>query len=295
MMRAAIMIIATMLPMHCVFGAPPPHGETLAKIRNSGVIVIGHSTTSIPFSYLPSPGARPTGYSISICEHIVDAIRTQLKLPNLRIQYQPVRPENRISLLTNGGIDIECGATTGTTERRKEVDFSATIFVAATRVVVQKGGQIRSLRDLNGRKVAVTHGTTNEQILEDLSRNRKLAIELVRSNDHDMSYASMRQGRADAVAMDDVLLIGMINEAGDYGKVLFLDDTLSSEPYGVMMRKSDPDLKTLVDNSIDEMINQGVMAKLYMQWFRSPIPPKRVNLNLPFTAEMAKVLRLLPR
>ncbi len=269
--------------------------DTLSKIRKSGVVVVGHRTSSVPFSYMPGTSSAPMGYSISICERVVDALRASLRLPGIRIQYQPVSPENRVSLVTNRRIDMECGSTTDTEAMRKDVDFSATIFVAATRVVVPRGAHIKSMRDLNGRKVAVTHGTANEQVLEQFSRNHKLAIELVRGNDHDRSFSTLRLGTADAVAMDDVLLIGMINDAGDQGRYEFLDETLSSEPYGIMIHKDDPAFKKVVDRTINEMIDQGVMAKLYLQWFRSPIPPKRVNLGLPFTEEMAKVLKLLPR
>jgi glutamate/aspartate transport system substrate-binding protein len=298
MNRAAtqlLIAILAALPLQSAIAAQPAFPDTLAKIRATGVIVIGHLTNSVPFSYLPGPGAPPTGYSVAICERVIGVLRSSLNLPNLRIDYRPVTPGNGSSLLTNGRIDMECGSSTDTAARRKEIDFSATTFVASTRVVVNKGGAIRSLRDLNGRRVAVTHGSHNEQILQQLSRDQKLSIELVRGTDHDKSYASLRQGKADAVAMDDVLLIGMIAESGDQGKFEFLDDTLSSDPYGIMLRKDDPDFKKLVDRSIDEMIDQGVMAKLYLQWFRSPIPPKRVNLGLPFTADMARVLRLLPK
>ncbi|MSQ53027.1 MAG: amino acid ABC transporter substrate-binding protein [Betaproteobacteria bacterium] len=298
MSRAAMPLFAAMLavlPISPGIGAPPGNPKTLSKIRNAGVIVIGHRASSIPFSYQAGASAPPLGYSISICERIVGAIRTHLRLPNVRIQYQPVSPENRVSLLTNDRIDMECGSTTNTEARRKEVEFSTTTFVAATRVLVPKGASIKSLRDLNGHRVAVTHGTTNEQILEQISRDQKLSIELIRGNDHDTSYASLKSGKAAAVAMDDILLIGMITDAGDQGKFEFLDETLSSEPYGIMIRKDDPNFKKLVNGAINDMIDRGVMAKLYLQWFRSPIPPKRVNLGLPFTADMAKVLKLLPK
>jgi glutamate/aspartate transport system substrate-binding protein len=281
--------------MHSMAIAQSASTDTLAKIRKSGVVVVGHRVSSVPFSYLPGASSAPMGYSISICEHVVDALRERLRRPGIRIKYQPVSPENRVSLLTNGRIDMECGSTSDTEAMHKDVDFSSTIFAAATRVVVSRGASIRSMRDLNGRKVAVTHGTTNEQVLEQFSRNHKLAIELVRGDDHDMSFSTLRLGTADAVAMDDVLLIGMINDTGDQGRYEFLDETLSSEPYGIMIRKDDPEFKKVVDRTINEMIDQGVMAKLYLQWFRSPIPPKRVNLGLPFTEEMAKVLKLLPR
>lgn len=291
MIVAAIVLIV----MQSMAFAQSAATDTLSKIRKSGVVVVGHRTSSVPFSYLPGASSAPMGYSISICERVVDALRVGLRLPGIRIQYQPVSPENRVSLVSNRRIDMECGSTTDTEAMRKDVDFSATIFVAATRVVVPRGTHIKSMRDLNGRKVAVTHGTANEQVLEQFSRNHKLAIELVRGNDHDRSFSTLRLGTADAVAMDDVILIGMINDAGDQGRYEFLDETLSSEPYGIMIHKDDPAFKKVVDRTINEMIDQGVMAKLYLQWFRSPIPPKRVNLGLPFTEEMAKVLKLLPR
>ena len=292
---AMLAVPLAVLPMVCAIGAQHGNPDTLSKIRAAGVIVIGHRASSIPFSYQPGASAPPLGYSISICERIVGAIRTHLRLPTIRIQYQPVSPDNRMSLLTNDRIDMECGSTTNTEARRKEVEFSITTFVAATRVLVPKGAPFKSLRDLNGHKLAVTHGTTNEQILEQIFRNQKLSIELIRGNDHDTSYASFKSGKANAVAMDDILLIGLITEAGDQGRFVFLDETLSSEPYGIMIRKDDPNFRKLVNGAINDMIDQGVMAKLYLQWFRSPIPPKRVNLALPFTEDMAKVLKLLPK
>lgn len=284
-----------LLALHSTAWAQTRHPDTLSKIRSTGVIVIGHMTNAVPFSYLPGTSATPAGYSISICERIVAALRASLRLPNLRIQYQPVSAENRIPLLTNGRIDMECGATSDTEANRRDVDFSNAIFVAVTRVAVTKGAAIKSMRDLNRRRVAVMQGSSNEQVLEQFSRDHKLAIDLVRGNDLNTSYATMRLGKADAVAMDDILLIGMMNEAGDQGRFEFLDETLSSEPYGIMVRKDDPAFKRLVDKTINDLIDQGIMAKLYLQWFRSPIPPKRVNLGLPFTADMAKVLKLLPR
>lgn len=295
--RAILGIIGTiaLIIMHSVAIAQSASADTLSKIQKSGVVVVGYRTSSVPFSYKPGTSSAPMGYSISICERVVDALRASLRLPGIRIQYQPVSPENRVSLVTNRRIDMECGSTTDTEAMRKDVAFSATIFAAATRVVVPKNAHIKSMRDLNGRKVAVTHGTANEQVLEQFSRNHKLAIELVRGNDHNRSFSTLRLGTADAVAMDDVLLIGMINDAGDQGRYEFLDETLSSEPYGIMIHKDDPAFKKVVDRTINEMIDQGVLAKLYIQWFRSPIPPKSVNLGLPFTEEMAKVLRLLPR
>ena len=294
MTRAAMLLLALWLSLtQPALAAQPANVDTLAKIRSSRVIVVGHRTASIPFSYLPGTIARPIGYSISICEHIVDALKARLRLPNLRTRYYPVQPDNRIALIANGVIDIECGSTTDTPARRKEVDFSMTTFVAATRVAVAKGGPLGSFRDLGGRRIAVTQGTTNEQVLEQFARDHKLSIELVRSRDHDTSYAAFRQGKADAVAMDDILLIGLMTEAGDQRRFEFMEGTLSSEPYGIMLKKNEPEFKAIVDKTINDMIDQGAMAKLYQQWFRSPIPPKRINLSLPFTAEMAKVLKLV--
>ena len=292
---AAMLLLALCLPLtQAAQAAQPGNTDTLEKIRRSRVVVVGHRTASIPFSYLPGTIARPIGYSITICEHIVDAVKAKLRMPHLRTQYYPVQPENRMALLANRLIDIECGSTTDTPARRKEVDFSTTTFVAATRVAVAKGGPLRSFRDLGGHRVAVTRGTTSEQVLEQFAHDQKLNIALLRNRDHDASYAAFRQGKADAVAMDDILLIGLMTEADDQKRVEFIEGTLSSEPYGIMIRKNDPEFKAIVDKTINDMIDQSTMAKLYQQWFRSPIPPKRINLSLPFTTEMARVLKLVP-
>ena len=294
LVRSAVLLLALWLPTtQPALAAPQGNVDTLAKIRSSRVIVVGHRTASIPFSYLPGTISRPIGYSITICEHIVDAVKARLHLPNLRTQYYPVQPDNRVALVASGSIDIECGSTTDTPARRKEVDFSTTTFVATTRVAVAKGGPHRTLRDLGGHRIAVTRGTTNEQVMEQFARDQKLSVELVRGRDQDASYAAFRSGKADAVAMDDILLLGLMTEAGDQGNIEFLEEILSSEPYAMMLRKNDPDFKALVDKTINELIDQSAMAKLYQQWFRSPIPPKRANLSLPFTEEMARVLKLV--
>ncbi|MFM9969856.1 MAG: amino acid ABC transporter substrate-binding protein [Burkholderiales bacterium] len=291
---AAIFIRMAMLALMVTQVAVGAEPDTLAKIRGSGVLVIGYRAGSVPFSYHPHPGAAPMGYSISICERIVTAVKSQLRLPNLRTQYLATTPEARASLLINGRIDMECGSAADAQSRSNDVDFSTVIFIAATRVLVQKGTPIKSLRDLNGQKLSVTQGTANEQIIEQFSREKKIAFDLVRGIDYEGSYANLRVGRANAVAMDDILLSGLMANAGDQGRFEFLEEILSREPYAIMLRKNDAAFKRIVDGSINEMIAQGVMAKLYLQWFRSPIPPKRVNLGLPFTADMAKVLKLLP-
>ncbi len=293
MLAAAMWLVAGWLSLAQPAGAAAPGADTLGKIRSTRTIVLGHRTASIPFSYLPGTISRPIGYSIAICEHIVDAVKANLHLPELRVQYHPVQPDNRMAMVASGSVDVECGSTTATPERRKEVDFSTTTFVAATRVAVVKGGPLRALRDLNGHRIAVTRGTTNEQVMEQVARERKLDVQLVRGRDHDASYAAFRSGKADAVAMDDILLLGLMTEAGEQGKIEFMDETLSSEPYAIMLRKNDPEFKALVDKAINEMIDHSEMAKLYQQWFRSPIPPKRANLALPFTEEMARVLKLV--
>jgi glutamate/aspartate transport system substrate-binding protein len=273
--------------------AQSTQSETIARLRSSGVIHVGHRRDAIPFSYVAGPSGQPIGYSMSICERIVQAIRTQLKLPNLKTQYHPVVAETRVSMVVRGTIDMECGSTSNTAARRKEVDFSAPIFAPTTRVVVPKGSSIRRMNDLNGRRVAVTRGTNSAVLLLELMSGNNLKANFIESQDNESSYALLKSGKVDALALNDVLIQGMIAFGGDRGRFDMIDEMLPADPYGIMIRKNDPEFKALVDRAIRDMIENGVLPKLFLQWFRMPIPPKRINLELPLTEDMARIMKLV--
>jgi len=292
------MRILALVALFVLVAAPMNHaeaGQTVEKIRKSGVIHIGNRKDAVPFSYVAGLTGHPMGYTIAICERIVTAIGSRLKLPNIKIQYHPVQKENRVALLTSGMIDMECGATTPDDEKSKDVDFSPITFVAATRVAVHKSANIHRIRDLHGKRVVVARGTNNATAFNQLVSSEKLGVTLIEARDDAASYAAFRQRNADAIVMDDILLLSLIAESGDQGRFEILDDTLARDPYAIMIRRGDAEFKVMLDQATEELFREGAMVRLYQQWFRSPIPPKRVNLALPVTEEMARVLRLLPR
>ncbi|MGU7782021.1 amino acid ABC transporter substrate-binding protein [Burkholderia sp. PU8-34] len=276
---------------------PPPRVEpfapaqltgTLAKVRNSGTIALGYRDASIPFSYLNARN-QPIGYSIELCKALVSAIEDAVN-KNLAIRWVPVTADNRIDAVVSGKVDLECGSTTSNLERQKRVAFSPIIFVAGTKVMVKAGSPIRSFRDLAGRKVAVTAGTTNEKALRDLDARFKLGIQLQIVPDHAQGFALVASGRADAFATDDVLLYGLMAEnAGKGGQYEVVGDYLSYDPYGIMFRKDDPQLARVVKDTFEELAEDGEIARQYKRWFLRPLP-SGTSLNLPMSPQLETII-----
>ena len=258
---------------------------TLKKIKDSGSITIGHRESSIPFSYLDDQ-QKPIGYSMDICARIVDAVKTELKAPNVEMKYNVVTPQTRMQLIANGTVDIECGSTTNTVERQKQVAFAVTTFITGTKLLVKRKSGIKNVDGLKGKPVVVTQGTTNERAVKAINDQKNLGIRFLNAKDHAESFLTVDTGRAVAFPMDDILLYGLIASSKDPQQWAVVGDFLSYDPYAIMLRKDDPQFKKFVDGVIVGMMKSGELEKLYRKWFLSKIPPKGVNLNVPMSAQL---------
>ena len=263
---------------------------TLNKARASGEVAIGYRESSIPLSYL-SARNEPIGYSIDLCRAIVDAMSTEVGR-DLLIKWIPVTSENRIPAVTSGQIDLECGSTTSNVERKKVVDFSPVIFIAGTKLMVRKGSPIRSFRDLAGRTVIVTRGTTNEKIIRDLATRSKVNTTIVTGTDHADSYAQLVAGKVDAFATDDVLLYGLIALNRAQEQLAVVGDFLSYEPYGIMFRKNEPQLAAIVNTTLRDLAASRELEQTYTKWFLRQLPSGQ-RLNLPMSVQLAEIIRIM--
>lgn len=255
---------------------------TLKKIKETGAITIGHRESSIPFSYLDDK-QQPIGYAMDLCARIVDAVKAELKLPALKVNLQPVTSANRIPLLQNGTIDMECGSTTNSVERQKQVAFGPTYFVINVTAAVKKTSGIKTLADLNGRTISTTSGTTAVPLLKAYEKTAHIDPKEIYGKDHAESFLLLAQDRTAAFVMDDILLAGQIANSAAPGDYVILGESLRQEPYSMMLRKDDPQFKALVDRSVAAVMKSGEIEKIYAKWFLSPIPPKNINLNFPMT------------
>jgi glutamate/aspartate transport system substrate-binding protein len=255
---------------------------TLKKIKETGTITVGHRESSIPFSYLDDK-QQPIGYSMDLCGKVVDAVKAQLKMPNLKVVYQPVTSANRIPLLQNGTIDMECGSTTNSVERQKQVSFGPTYFVINVSAAVKKSSGIKTFADLNGKTVVSTSGTTSIPLLRGYEKAKGIDFKELQAKDHAESMQLLATDRAQAFIMDDILLAGQIANQAKPGDFMILPESLRTEPYGMMLRKDDPQFKALVDSAVSAVYKSGEINKIYAKWFMSPIPPRGVNLNFPMT------------
>lgn len=263
--------------------------NTLEKIRTSGAITLGHRDSSIPFSYLDDK-QQPIGYTMDLCLKVVDAIKVELKLPNLKVNFQPVTSATRIPLMANGTIDLECGSTTNNAERQKQVSYTMSHFVTANRFVSKKTDNLSKLVDLKGKTVVSTSGTTNIKQLTELNASQNLGMTILAAKDHAEAFLMMDTGRASAFVMDDILLAGLVAANTTPAKYVISSDQLSVEPYGIMLRKDDPTFKKVVDDAMTKNYKGGELSKIYDKWFMSPIPPKGINLNIPMGDAMKKVM-----
>jgi len=261
---------------------------TLRKARDSGAITIAYRVSSIPFSYL-SPRGEPIGYSIDLCKLLVEAIGDQIGR-TLAIRWQPVTSESRIASIASGQSDLECGSTTSNIERRKTVAFSPTIFVSGTKLLVRKGSPIRSFRDLGGKKVVVTAGTTNEAALRDIARKFKLDFVLLTAPDHAASFAMLTAGEVDAFATDDVLLFGLLAQNKRQGDYAVTGEFLSYDPYAIMYRKDDPQLARVVTDAFHALAADGEIGRRYERWFLRKLP-SGVSLDLPMSPQLEQTIQ----
>lgn len=263
---------------------------TLKKIKETGVITIGHRESSIPFSFLDDQ-QKPVGYAMDLCMKIVDTLKADLKLPKLKVTLQPVTSSNRIPLLQNGTIDLECGSTTNSTARQQQVAFGPTYFVINVTAAVKKTSGINTIADLNGKTVSTTSGTTSVPLLKAYEKAENTQVKEIYGKDHAEAFLLMADDRAAAFVMDDVLLAGQIANAKRPGDYRILPESLRQEPYSMMLRKDDPQFKFLVDKSIGAVMKSGEINRIYAKWFTMPIPPKGLNLNFPMTAPLQQAFK----
>lgn len=244
---------------------------TLKKIKDTGTITIGHRETSIPFSYL-NDKQQPIGYSMDICAAIVEEVKKELSLAQLTVKYNPVTPQTRIPLLANGTVDIECGSTTNTLTRQKQVAYAPVTFITGTKLLVKKSAKIKSYKDLKNKTVVVTQGTTNERIIKALSDKDNLGIKFLNAKDHGESFLTVESGRAVAFSMDDILLYGLIAKAKNPKDFEVVGDYLSYDPYGIMYRRNDDDMGVVIRRAIARLFSSGDINKIYDKWFLEKLP-----------------------
>ena len=266
--------------------------STLDKVKQSGSITLAYREASIPFSYLDDK-AQPTGFAYQICEKIVDSVKRATGRSDLKVQYQSVTSANRIPLLQNGTIDIECGSTTNNSERAKQVQFATNYFYTGTRFLVKAGTKVDKLGDLAGKTVVSTTGTTNFQLIRRLNEEQKLGIDLLGAKDHPESMLMVQTNRAVAFAMDDILIYSLKASAQNPASLSVVGEPIQVEPYAIMVRRDDPAFQKLVDDTIAGLMKSGEFAKLYTKWFQSPIPPKGINLNAPMSKELIDNMKAL--
>ena len=262
---------------------------TLKKIKDSGSITIGHRDASVPFSYYDDK-QQPVGYAMDLCHRIVEAVKNELKTPNLKVNYQLVTSANRIPLMANGTIDLECGSTTNNLARQEQVWFATTHFVTANRFVSKKSSKIGKLADLKGKTIVSTAGTTNIKQITELNGQQNLGMNIISANGHPEAFQMVETGRAVAFVMDDILLYSLVAQSRSPGDYVISSEALSVEPYGIMLRKDDAAFKKVVNGAINGLYKSGEINKIYDKWFQKPVPPKNINLKVPMSAQFKKVV-----
>lgn len=263
---------------------------TLKKINDNGVIIVGHRESSVPFSYYDNQ-QKVVGYSQDYSNHIVDAVKKTLNKPDLQVKMIPVTSQNRIPLLQNGTFDFECGSTTNNLARQQQAAFSNTIFVVGTRLLTGKDSGIKDFADLAGKNVVVTSGTTSEMLLNKLNDEKQMKMRIISAKDHGDAFRTLESGRAVAFMMDDALLAGERAKAKKPDNWVIVGTPQSEEAYGCMLRKDDPQFKTLIDKTVSGVQTSGEAEKSYNRWFKQPIPPKNLNLNFELSDEMKSLFK----
>ncbi|MES2259777.1 MAG: amino acid ABC transporter substrate-binding protein [Pseudomonadota bacterium] len=262
---------------------------TLAKIKRTGTITLGVRDGSIPFSYLDDK-QQYQGYSVDLCMKVVTAVQKQLGLTGVKVVMNPVTSANRIPLMANGTIDLECGSTTNNAERQNQVAFAPTMFVIANRLLAKKSSNVHTLADLRGKTLVATAGTTTLKQMTILNGEQKLGINIIVGKDHPESFLILETGRATAEANDDILLAAQMANAKVPGDYELTKEALSVEPYGIMLRRDDPAFKQAVDAALTRFYQTDDFKRVYNKWFMSPIPPKGINLNFPMPPQLQAVI-----
>jgi glutamate/aspartate transport system substrate-binding protein len=287
---------AAALALACTLAVPAAIAQdltgTLKKIKDTGTITIGHRDTSIPFSYLDEK-QTPVGYSMDICAAIVEEVKKELQLPQLNVKYNPVTSQTRIPLMSNGTIDLECGSTTNNLTRQKQVAFAPTTFITGTKLLVKKSSKVKSYKDLKGKTVVVTQGTTNERVIKALSEKENLGLKFLNAKDHAESFLAVESGRAIAFAMDDILLYGLVAKAKSPKDFDVVGDFLSYDPYGIMFRTNDDAFGVVVRRAVARFFGDpgqcnGPINATYKKWFVDKLPSGE-SLNLPMSPQLKSI------
>ena len=266
--------------------------NTLEKAKTTGKFTLAYRESSIPFSYLGEDG-KPLGFGWEMCKLIAEEVKKETGRKDLVVESQAVTSQNRIPLIQNGTVDVECGSTTNNSERGKQVTFAINYFYTGTRFLVKADSGIKSINDLKGKKVVSTTGTTNYQILRNLNDEKKYGFELLGAKDHADALLMVESGMANAFGMDDILLYGLKASSKESAKLAVVGESIQVEPYAIMFRKDDPKFQALVNKVITNSIKSGEFEKAYKKWFQTNIPPKNVNLNAPMSKELKDNLKAL--
>lgn len=283
-------VLAAAILAACSASAVAQESPTLKKIKDTGSMTLGHRESSIPFSYYDDK-QQVIGYSHELMLKVVEAIRSELKLARLDTRLMPVTSANRITLVQNGTIDIECGSTTNNTERQKQVAFSTSIFVIGTKLMTKKTSGINDFPDLAGKNVVTTAGTTSERLIRKMNEDKQMKMNVISAKDHGEAFLTLETGRAVAFMMDDALLFGEMAKAKRASDWVVVGTPQSKEAYGCMLRKDDAGFKKVVDAALSKAMTSGEAEKIYAKWFLNPIPPKGLNLNMPLSEDMKALMK----
>ena len=264
-------------------------GPTLTKIKESKTISLGHRESSVPFSYYDDK-QQVVGYSHELMLKAVDAVKKKLGMNDLQTKLTPITSQNRIPLVQNGTIDIECGSTTNNLERQQQVWFTITHFVTANRWVYKKSANLSKLADLKGKTIVSTAGTTNIKGMTAINASKNLGMNIISANGHPEAFQMVETGRAVAFVMDDILLYSLVAQSRSPKDYVISSEALSVEPYGIMVRKDDKAFKKVADDALTKVYKSGEINKIYAKWFQKPIPPRNINLNVPMSAQLKKVV-----
>jgi len=285
---AAALLLATTVGVQA---SAADDSYVLKRIKERGVINMGHREASIPFSYLGDNG-KPQGYSVDLCMKIIDRVKAEIKMPNLKVKFVPVTSQTRIPLMANGTIDIECGSTTNNLTRQKQVDYLAVTFITGTKLASKKGSGIKEIEDMNGKVIALSLGTTNEKAIKRVAKKKGIKLKYVMVKDHPQGWLSLETGRADAYATDDVLLFGLISKSKNPSQFQVTGRFLSYDPYGIMVPRNDSTYRRIGNMVMADLMRSGEATKIYNKWFNPG--PTKINMPMSTTLETAFEIQALP-
>jgi glutamate/aspartate transport system substrate-binding protein len=289
-----VFLFATASALAQTEDTPVELAGTLAKVRAAGAVTLAYRESSVPFSYVSKRG-EPIGYSIELCKKLAEALGEAIGR-ELALRWLPVTSETRLGAIVSGSADLECGSTTNNLERQRQVAFSPIIFVAGTKLLVKRGSPIRSYRNLGGKTVVVTAGTTNEGAMQEIARRFKIDLRLITSKDHAQSYAELAAGKADAFATDDVLLYGLLAQNRTQKEFQVVGEFLSYDPYGIVFRKGDAQLAELVKRAFHDLAEDGEIERQYKRWFLQRLPDSGnpgQSLDLPMSPQLETLIRAM--